>query len=232
MPRIKKEREFFPIEFALLYQPEITHFAAKNLGIFRGFEEYKILVNFACHPLHRRGLSVNKQLLENFARLYSRTPDAVIEFLIVARSVLNKWGNTKAGKVIIFLCRHNLIPIEDRHVVYDSNGARISVSIINKFNGRKKTVSFDNKTDDEISRLSFPKMAHAGTLSDKEIATLLELEVVGINSEIVKKARQELAKIYHEIKFWRNPTVIEYYKTGVKTEELELIAAQYLKGKR
>jgi hypothetical protein len=58
MPRIKKERDFFPIQTALLYQPEITRFALKKAGIFRGLEDYEALVNFACHPLHRRGISV------------------------------------------------------------------------------------------------------------------------------------------------------------------------------
>ena len=228
MPRRRKEHQFFSIETALIYQREITLFYLKHSGKFRGLQEYQTLINFACHSLHRNGLPVRKELLENFGRLYSRSPDATIEFLIIARGILKKWESTKTGKVIKFLCSHNLIPIEDRKIYYNSDGDPISVIFMNKLTGKTRKDSLANKSVDEVDRLSFPRLVHVGSLSDKEVAKILESEG-DISSEIVKKARQELANIFHEIKFLKNPDVRDFGKTGIKTEAYQVALTEYLK---
>ncbi len=227
MPRIKKDRVPFSIETALVFQPEITKFANRKRGIFLGRDEYKTMAEFACHPLHRKGLSVRTGLLDHFGRLYSTRPDDVIEFLQLARRILNKWETTQAGKIIRFLCKHTLSPIDDRNIIYDATGNPIEVEIINKINRKRRRISFKNKTEQEIDKLQFPQLVTVNSLSDKELSVILD-----VKPDSVKKARQEMAKISHEVKYWNNQVVSEYMRTGIKSPELAAITDEYLKGKK
>lgn len=232
MPRRKNEHYYFPLETALLFHPEVTKFTLKNGGVFRAREEYDVLTKLAFHSIHRRGMSVGRELLDSFGRLYSRSPDAVIEFLALARRIIKKWETTKSGKVIMFLCSKSAIPIEDREFIYDADDLQTGIVFINRFNGRKRRISFENKSNEERDKLSFPQLMHVGRLSDKELARILEAEEEPISPEIIKKARQEMAQIYHEIKHLNNPAVRAHGATGIRTKEYEQALAIYLKGKK
>ncbi len=168
-------------------------------------------------------------LLEKFGKLYSANPDKVIEFLVLARGIINKWETTKTGKVIKFLCERILVAVEEREIIYDSEG-QLEAIFTHKLKDKRRKVSFKDKSQEEINRLSVPHLAHVGALSDKEVSKLLEDSE--ISPDTVKKARQELAKIYRQDKFLRNPAIIEFYKTGIKTKEYETTVAEYWKGKK
>ena len=227
MPQIKKARKLFSIEKALIFHPDITKFASKNLGVFMGKEEYMILAKVACLPMEWRGLRFPPDLLERFGKMYSKNPDEVIAFLGTARSVLLKWQKTQAGKVLKFLCRENFTVVEQRSAVRNSEGERIAVIVENLLNGKKKRIPLNGLSEGEMNGAMFPMYAAIDSLSDKELGILW-----GASADSVKKARQEAANIAHEIEYWDHPAVVAFMKTGQMSPQLIEAQKAYFKGKK
>jgi len=223
MPQKKKSRTFHGIHHVLNYHPEVGKFARERPGVFGDKEEFLVLVKAAIEPWFFH--SENK-LLESFGRIYSRWPDDVLAFMCVVRKVLNKRGKTQAGTVMKFLCNHDTVSIESRRQVYDNGGKCVAITVKNLLDDGEKRISVINLHPDKIRELSHPKLKVVDSLLDKELAALLK-----VNSESVKKARQELGRISGEIAFWDNPEIVDYMKTGKMTPECERLWEAYTKGK-
>jgi hypothetical protein len=166
-------------------------------------------------------------LPEAFWKIYVRQPDDVLAFLCVVRKILNKWNKTQAGTVIQYLCKNELVQVEDREAEHDASGNRIAVIVKNKLDNREERIPVSHLSDDKANGILFPKCVHVGSLLDKELATLLK-----VNTDSVKKARQELSRIGYEIEFWNHPATVNYMKTGVVTPELKRLRKAYSKGKK
>jgi hypothetical protein len=227
MPRKKQNRPFFEIPKALNYHPEVGKFARERHGGFRGKEEFLILAKAACDPDAFSGFRYGKPLVESFGKIYARQPDDVLEFMCIVRKILNKWDKTQSGTVIKYLCKHQFVPLDERKAEYNASGKRIVVIVKNKLDNREERIPTGHLSDDKINGLLFPKCVFPDSLLDKELATLLK-----VNTDSVKKARQELNRIGREIEFWDNPEIVNYMKTGIMTAQCERLWEAYGKGKK
>ncbi len=227
MPQRKKSRPFFEIHDALNFHPEVGKFARERPAVFRGKEEFLILVKAACDPVSFSGYRYGKSLFESFGKIYARQPDDVLAFMCVVRKILNKWDRTQSGAVIKYLCKHRLVPIDERKAEYDASGRRIAVIVKTILNKKEERIPVSNLSEAEINGMMFPKCVHPDSLHDKELATLLKA-----NTDSVKKARQLLNRIGREFEFWNNPEVVNYMKTGIKTAKYERLWEAYAKGKK
>jgi len=219
--------KLFSIEKALIYHPDVRKFAAEHPTAFRGKDHYLVLAKMACFSVYYQGLLLKPELLEKFGRLYSYQPDETIEFLSVARSIVLKWEKTQAGKVIKFLCRRASIPIETRQAVLNPKGERIALIIKHRLTGETKKISLEKLSEAEINGAMFSTSVPIASLLDKELSQLLN-----VPADSIKKARQELAKIAHEIAFWDNDIVAYFMQTGVELPELAALREAYSKGKK
>jgi hypothetical protein len=226
MPQKKKTYSFFTIQDALNFHPDVRGFASKRPGVFRGKEEFFVLVNAACDP-DCFSCRYGKPTVEAFGKIYSRQPDDVLAFMCVVRRILLKWERTQFGAVIKFFCKGVNAQLEDRTAERDASGKRVAVNVKSRLDGREHRIPLPDLTDEKLNGFFWPKIAHVSSLLDKELAALLK-----VNTASVKKARQELNRISYEIAYWNNPAVVNYQKTGIVTPELKRLTKNYSKGKK
>lgn len=216
MPRIKKSQEFYGIHHALNFHPDVKKFAEQRPGVFGGKEEFSILVEAATRPFFFTNLRLGKKLVESFGRIYARQPDDVLEFMRLVRKIASKMDKTESGKVRTFLLTHQTVFLDSRRPHYDLSGNLVEVIVRDKLYDKEKHVPVSNLTPDKVDELLRQKLVAVASLTDKEIAILLN-----VKPESVKKARQSIIRQDRQIAFWENPDFVRYMQTGIVTAKLK-----------
>ena len=227
MPQVKPSQQYFGIDLALLYHVGVRTFAQKRPAVFRGKDEYLILIKAAANPLFFSRLTVENNLLQPFASIYARQPGDVLAFMSVVRKIISKWHKTQAGKVIEFSYTNMTVAVEVRKRVCDDNRKLIAVIVKNKLTDVERTISVKNLSPEESENCLFPRLRAVHSLGDKELATLLN-----VKTDSVKKARQSIVCMNREMAMWEPSEVVQYMKTGVITPELKLLWKTRRKGKK
>ena len=113
-------------------------------------------------------------------------------------------------------------------MAYDDKGNPVTVTITNKLNDTKKTISIPPAaTADEIRSYATGKFVPISGLIDKELAIVLD-----VDADSVKKARQAITEMSTEMEYWESPEVVHYQKTGIVTPALKKRWEERRKGKK